>query len=176
MEHAIDSEGVEIGSSSIPAVDLRAHRAGFIAGAIALVAFLGALKDVGALLAPRGTGQFVWGFLILRYSSIERVWFGYLFTGYAAWLATFPHLVLYAVSIYGLIGLRRWGWYIVFAYLLYIPLSEWAYMFLYPLGYLTGRPYPEPILRTEWLFLFIGLPLELGVAGLLWWYRDLFVR
>jgi len=177
MEHTtVDSGRAEMEPSSGPAVDLRAHRAGFIAGAIALVAFLGALKDVSALLAPRGTGQFIWGFVILRYSSLERVWFGYRFTGYAAWLATIPHLALYAASIYGLIGLRRWGWYLAFAYLLYIPLSEWVFMFLYPLGYLTGRPYPESILRAEWFYLLTGLPLELGIAGLLWWYRDLFVR
>ena len=37
MEHTIDSERAEIGPSSKPVVDLRAHRAGFIAGAIALI-------------------------------------------------------------------------------------------------------------------------------------------
>jgi hypothetical protein len=176
MEPTVDLDRVGAETPSEPAVDIRVYRAGFIAGAIALIALLGVIKDLGAILAPGGSGQFVWGFLVLRYSSLERVWFGYLFTGYAAWLATFPHLVLYAASIYSLMGLRRWGWYLVFAYMLYIPLSEWVYMFLYPLGYLTSRPYPEPILRTEWLFLLIGLPLELSVVGLLWWYRGLFVR
>ena len=176
MDPSIDSDQVGVEPPSKPAVDIHVYRAGVIAGAVGLIAFLGVIKDLGAILAPGGSGQFVWGFLMLRYSSLERVWFGYRFTGYTAWLATFPHLGLYAASIYGLIGLRRWGWYLVFAYLLYIPLSEWAYMFFYPLGYLTGRPYPEPILYTEWLFLLIGIPLELTAARLLWWYRDLFVR
>lgn len=104
MEHAVNSERAGIQLPSRPAVDIRVYRAGFIAGAVALTALLGVIKDLGAIFAPGGSGQFVWGFLILRYSSLERVWFGYLFTGYAAWLATFPHLVLYAASIYGLMG------------------------------------------------------------------------
>jgi hypothetical protein len=174
MEPTVNAERVEAELPVKPEVDVRVYRAGFIAGAVALVAFLGVVKDVHAILG--GKGHVIWGFLILRYSSLERVWFGYVFNGYAAWLATFPHLLLYAASLYGLFRRKRWGWYLVFFYVLYVPLSEWVFMFLYPLGYLTGRPYPGPIIRSEWIFLLLGLPMELGVAGLLWWYRDLFVR
>lgn len=49
-------------------------------------------------------------------------------------------------------------------------------MFFYPLGYLTGMVYPDPILHGEWFFLLISLPLELSAAWLLWRYRNLFVR
>jgi hypothetical protein len=159
-----------------PAVDMRAYRAGVIAGVLSFIAFLGVVKDLNALLDPTRRGEVAWGFLMVRYSSMQRVWFGYRLTGQEAWLATIPHLVLYSAGIYGLVGLKRWGWYLLFAYLLYIPLSEWTYMFLYPLGYLTGEPYPEPIVRGEWFFLLISFPLELFAAWLLWRYRDLFVR
>lgn len=47
-------------------------------------------------------------------------------------------------------------------------------MLLYPLGYLTGQPYPEPLMRGEWFFLLVSFPLELLAVWLLWWYRDLF--
>lgn len=157
-------------------IDVRAYRAGVVAGILTLIAFLGVIKDLNALLDPGGRGEVAWGFVMVRYTSLQRVWFGYRLTGHAAWLATFPHLVLYAAGIYGLIGLKRWGWYLLFAYLLYIPLSEWTYMFFYPLGYLTGRPYPEPVARAEWFFLLVSFPLELLAAWLLWRYRDLFVR
>ncbi len=63
--------------------------------------------------------------------------FGYRFFGLEALLATFFHLVLYAVGTYGLIGLRRWAW-LVFLYVLYVPLSECIFLFLYGLGYLTN--------------------------------------
>lgn len=109
---------------SLPAVDLRLYRAGLIVGVLSSIAFLGVLKDLAAVLNPAGRGEVVWGFLMLRYTSLQRVWFGYRLTGQAAWLATFPHLIVYAVSIYGLVGLKRWGWYVAFVYLLYIPLSD----------------------------------------------------
>lgn len=159
-----------------PAVDMRVYRAGVLAGVLSFIAFLGVVKDLNVILHPGERGQVAWGFLMLRYTSLQRVWFGYRFTGHAAWLATFPHLVLYAAVMYGLIGLHRWAWYLLFAYLLYVPLSEWTYMFLYPLGYLTGRPYPEPLVEAEGFFLLISLPLEFLALCLLWWYRDLFVR
>ena len=173
-----DAMSAPLGGGPLPklAIDLHVYHAGVLAGVVAFIAFLGVIKDLNAILDPGGRGEVAWGFLMLRYSSLQRVWFGYRFTGHTAWLVTFPHLVLYAASMYGLIGLRRWGWYLLFSYLLYISLSEWTYMFFYPLGYLTGQPYPEPIVRSEWLFLLISFPLELLTAGLLWWYRDVFVR
>lgn len=162
------------GSATTDAADPRSYRAGLIAGAVVFVALLGFIKDLYALLDPAGRGEMAWGFLMLRYSSLQRVWLGYKFTGDAAWFATFPHLALYTAAIYGIIRRRRWCWYLLFGYLLYIPLSQSIYMLLYPLGYLTGRPMPEEIIRGEWLFLAISVPLELAVAAVLWRYGDLF--
>ena len=157
-------------------IETRAYRAGLVAGAVALVAALGAVKDLYALLKPSGRGQLILGFLMLRYTRLERVWFGYRFTGQAALLATIPHLLIYAAAVYGLMTRRRWGWYLVFAYVLYIPISEAIFAFFYPLGWLTGRPYDQSVVRAEWFFIAVSLPLELLTVGLLWRYRDLFVR
>jgi len=154
--------------------DPRSYRAGIVAGTLAFIAFLGFVKDVYALLDVNGRGEMAWGFVMLRYSSLQRVWFGYKLTGDGAWYATFPHLALYAAAIYGLLLRRGWGWWLVFAYLLYVPVSQSIYMFLYPLGHLTGQPLPEGFVRGEWLFLAISVPLELGLAGWLWRYRDVF--
>jgi len=163
-------------SQFVDEVETRAYRAGLVAGALALVALLGAVKDLYALLKPSGRGQLILGFLMLRYSRLERVWFGYRFTGQAALLATIPHLLLYAAGAYGLITRRRWGWYLLFAYVLYIPLSELAFAALYPMGYLANHPYDQSAVRAEWFFIAVGLPLEVLALGLLWRYRDLFVR
>ena len=176
MEHETDAEPMQAGAATTPGVDMRTYRAGVIAGVLSFIAFLGAVKDLNALLNPGSRGEVAWGFLMVRYTSLQRVWFGYRFTDHAAWLATIPHLILYAAAVYGLIGLKRWGWYLLFGYVLYIPLSEWLYMFFYPLGYLTGMAYPDPILHGEWFFLLISLPLELSAAWLLWRYHNLFVR
>jgi len=159
--------------ASAPA-DPRSYRAGLLAGALAFVAFLGFVKDVYALLDVHGRGEMAWGFVMLRYSSLQRVWLGYKLMGEAAWYATFPHLVLYAAAIYGLVLRCGWGWLLVFIYLLYVPVSQVIYMLLYPLGYLTGQPLTEGFVRGEWLFLAISVPLELGLAGLMWRYRDVF--
>lgn len=152
------------------------YRAGLVAGAITLIALLGVVKDLYALLKPSGRGQLIFGFLILRYTRLERVWFGYRFTGKDALLATIPHLLIYAAVAYGLITRRRWGWMLTFAYVLYIPLSEFAFAILYPLGYLTRQPYAQSVMRAEWFFIAVSLPLELLTVWLLWRYRDLFWR
>ena len=157
-------------------IETRAYRAGLVAGAVALVAALGAVKDLYALLKPSGRGQLILGFLMLRYTRLERVWLGYRFTGQAALLATIPHLLIYVAAVYGLMTRRRWGWYLVFAYVLYIPISEAIFAFFYPLGWLTGHPHDQSVVRAEWFFIAVSLPLELLTAGLLWRYRDLFVR
>jgi hypothetical protein len=163
-------------SQLVEEIEIRAYRAGLVAGAVTLVAVLGAVKDLYALLKPSGRGQLILGFLMLRYTRLERVWFGYHFTGQAALLATIPHLLIYAAAAYGLVTRRRWGWYLVFAYVLYIPLSEATFAFLYPLGWLAGHPHDQSVVRAEWFFIAVSLPLELFTVGLLWWYRDLFVR
>ena len=161
---------------TVPVIDLHVYRAGVVAGVLTFLAFVGVVKDIAVLLSPGERGELTWGFLSVRYTSLSRVWFGYRFVGETAWLAAAPHLLLYGVSMVGLAGARRWGWYVAFAYVLYIPLSEWTYMFLYPLGYLSGQPYPDPIRWSEWVFLMISFPLEVLAAGVLWWYRDVFVR
>jgi hypothetical protein len=40
-------------------------------------------------------------------------------------------------------------------------------MFFYPLGLLTGRPYPAAWANEEWKFLEVSTPLELTTAALL---------
>lgn len=154
--------------------DLRGYRAGVLAGILAFIAFLGCVKDVYALLDASGRGQMAWGFLMLRYSSLQRVWFGYKFTGNAAWYAVFPHLALYAAAAYGLVARRGWVVWLLFVYLIYVPISQLLYMVFYPLGFVSGQPFPVEIVRGEWLFLAISVPLELGAAALIWRYRDVF--
>ena len=154
----------------------RGYRAGVFAGILTFIAFLGCVKDIYALLDPAGRGQMAWGFLMLRYSSLQRVWFGYKFTGDAAWYAVFPHLALYAAAVYGLVARRRWCTWLLFAYLIYVPISQIIYMALYPFGWATGTPLPPEFVRGEWLFLAISVPLELGAAALVWRYRDVFTR
>jgi hypothetical protein len=85
-------------------------------------------------------------------------------------------VAIYGAAILGLLGLKRCGWWLVFLYLAYVPLSEWSFMFIYPLGYLTGDPYPAVWANEEWKFLEVSTPLELSRLALLWWYRDVFVR
>jgi len=176
VEQLVSQDRLEQVPQAAATTDWRAYHAGMVAGALTLICLLGLVKDLYAVLKTGGRGQLILGFLMIRYSSVERVWFGYRFTGTAAWLATFPHLVLYATAIYGLIRLRRWAWYLLFAYVLYIPISEGTFAFLYPLGYLTNHPYDASVVRAEWFFILVSLPLELLAAGLLWRYRDLFVR
>jgi hypothetical protein len=158
------------------AVDLRSFRAGVVAGGLVLIAVLGAVKDLYALLKPNGRGQLILGFLMLRYTSAERVWFGYRFTGDAAWFAAIPHVVIYAAAAVGLVGLRRWGWWLLFTYVVYIPVSEGIFALLYPFGYLTNHPYDASLVRAEWFFILVSLPLELLALVLLWRYKKFFVR
>jgi len=89
--------------------DIRVFRAGVIAGGLAFIAFLGAVKDIGAVLSPGERGDLTLSFLSVRYTSLSRVWFGYRFVGEEAWKAAFPHLILYAAAMVGLSGMRRWG-------------------------------------------------------------------
>ena len=166
----------QVTSPPPPPMDLRAYRAGLIFGAITLVMLLGVIKDVWALYKPSGHGQLLFGFLTLRYSSAERVWFGWRFSGAEAWFATVPHVVLYTAGAYGLITLRRWGWYLLFIYLLYIPLSEALFVLFYPFGYVTGLPYPIQIFWAHVPYLITLVVLVVLSAWMLWRYRDLFVR
>jgi len=154
----------------------RAYQAGLIAGAVTLVALLGVVKDLFAVLKPSGRGQLVFGFLMLRYTRLERVWFGYRFTGQKALLVTVLHLLIYAAMAYGLITRRHWGWVLTFAYVLSTLLSELTLAVLYPLGYLIRQPYAQSVMRAEWFFIAVSLPLELLTMWLLWRYRDLFWR
>jgi hypothetical protein len=89
-------------------VDAHVFRAGVLAGVLAFVAFVGVFKDVYALVEPGRRRELAWGFLMVRYTSLERVWFGYKLTGDAAWYATLPHVAIYGAAIIGLVGLRRW--------------------------------------------------------------------
>lgn len=159
-----------------PAFDTRAYRAGLIFGAVTLIMALGVIKDVWALLKPSGQGQLLFGWLMIRYSSLQRVWFGYNFSGVSAWYATIPHVILYAVGIYGLVTRRRWGWVLVSVYLLYIPLSEVLYAIIASFGYF-GRPViPAEILWAHLPYFVILASLVGLVEWGLWRWRDIFVR
>ena len=83
-----DTMSAPLGGGPLPklAIDLHVYHAGVLAGVVAFIAFLGVIKDLNAILDPGGRGEVAWGFLMLRYSSLQRVWFGYRFTGHTAWL------------------------------------------------------------------------------------------
>ena len=65
-------------------LDYRSYCIGLLFGALTLVLLLGVLKDGWALVKPSGRGQLIFGFLMVRYTSLERVWLGYRFCGSAA--------------------------------------------------------------------------------------------
>jgi hypothetical protein len=156
--------------------DARSYHAGLVFGAVTLVMALGVMKDAWALLKPSGEGVLVFGFLMVRYSSLYRVWFGYAFTGAAAWYATIPHVVLYGAGIYGLTTRRRWGWMLLSMYLLYIPLSEALYAVFGGFGYL-GRPViPAEILWAHVPYYIVLVVLVGLVEWRLWRCRDIFVH
>ena len=158
------------------AFDARIYNAGLVFGAVTLVMLLGVIKDVWALLKPSGQGQLVFGFLMIRYSSLDRVWFGYSLTGTAAWYATIPHVVLYTAGIYGLVTRRRWGWVLISVYLLYVPLSEALYALFARFGYL-GRPViPAEVLWAHVPYYIILVVLVSLVEWRLWKYRGIFVH
>ena len=155
--------------------DARSYHAGLVFGAVTLIMVLGVIKDLWALLKPSGEGILVFGFLMIRYSSLSRVWLGYSLTGPAAWYATIPHVALYAIGAYGLITRRRWGRALVSAYLLYILLSEALYALLGGFGYLNRPVIPAEMLWAHIpyyvvLFILVGL-----VEWSLWKCRDIFV-
>jgi hypothetical protein len=156
--------------------DARNYRAGLVFGAITLVMALGVIKDVWALVKPSGEGLLVFGFLMVRYSSLYRVWFGYALTGTAAWYATILHVILYGAGTYGLIMRRRWGWMLLSIYLLYIPVSEALYALIGGFGYF-GRPViPAEILWAHVPY-YLVLVLLIGlVEWTLWKCRDVFVH
>lgn len=157
-----------------PQVDLRSFRAGGVIGVLAFIILLGAMKDAAALLTPGGRGALTWGYLMVRYSSLQRVWFGYRFSQDLAWYMTIPHAVLYAVAAYGLWMLRRWAWYLVFGYLFYVPISSTIFMVLYPFGYLTGVPYEGRFFADETIFYVGSLFFVAGAIWMLFRYREFF--
>ena len=145
--------------------DQRAFRFGTVIGGLALIASLGAFKNFMALCSGERDGYVLFGFLALQYSA-SQVWFGYAFTGLAGQLLRIPHILLYGAAAYGLWTRRKWAWYLVFGYLLYIVLSLSMFTALYPWGMLTGQPYPYPYLFSETRFFFESFFL----IALLEWY------
>jgi hypothetical protein len=158
------------------AFDARAYHAGLVFGAVALVMLLGVIKDVWALLKPSGEGILVFGYLMIRYSSVYRVWFGHALTGTAAWYGTIPHVFLYAAGIYGLITRRRWGLMLISVYLLYIVLSEALYALLGSFGYLDRPAIPPEILWAHVPYYMVLASLIGLIEWSLWKCRDIFVR
>ena len=153
--------------------DHRAFRLGTVLGGLALLAALGAFKNFMAMFSGEHEGYVLFGFLALQYSA-SQVWFGYAFKGLTAQLLRIPHILLYSAAAYGLWTRRKWAWYLVFGYLLYIVLSLGVYTLLYPWGWLTGQPFPQPYLSSETRFFFESLFIISGIEWYLYRRRDLF--
>jgi len=150
-----------------------AFRFGTVLGGLALLTALGAFKNFTALFSGERKGYVSFGFLALRYSS-SQVWFGYAFTGSTGQLLHIPHILLYTAATYGLWFRRRWSWYLLFSYLIYIVLSLGVYTLFYPWGFLTGQQFPEPYLSSELRFFFESLVIIIGIEWYLYWCRNLF--
>jgi hypothetical protein len=153
--------------------DHNAFRLGTVLGGLALLAALGAFKNFMALFSGEREGYVLFGFLALQYSA-SQVWFGYAFSGLTAQLLRIPHILLYSAAAYGLWTRCKWAWYLVFGYLLYIVLSLGVYTLLYPWGWLTGQPYPQPYLASETRFFFESLFIIAGIECYFYRRRDLF--
>jgi hypothetical protein len=174
--HPLLAEGPTTGNPNTTSVfDARIYNAGLVFGGVTLVILLGVIKDVWALLKPSGQGQLAFGFLMLRYSSHYRVWFGYALTDTAAWYATIPHVALYTAAIYSLVTRRRWGWVLLSVYLLYIPLSEILYVLLPRFGYGDQPVIPAGMLWAHVPYFIILVVLVGLVEWRVWKYRDIFV-
>jgi hypothetical protein len=172
-----EPEHAHSGASDAPfAFDARSYNAGLVFGAVASVMVLGVVKDVWALLKPSGEGLLVFGFLMIRYSSLYRVWFGYAFTGAAAWYATVPHVLLYGAGLYGLITRRRWAWMLLSVYLLYILVSEALYAFFGGFGYLDRPVIPAEILWAHIPYYVVLVVLVGLVERSLWKCRSIFIN
>jgi hypothetical protein len=156
--------------------DFAGYQAGLVFGAVSLVMTLGVIKDVWALLKPSGEGILVFGFLMVRYSSVYRVWLGYPLTGAAAWYATIPHVILYGAGVFGLVTRRRWAWALVSAYLLYIPLSEAVYAIVVGFGLFGRAIVPGEILWAHIPYYLALVVLIALIEWRLWKWRDIFVR
>jgi hypothetical protein len=152
----------------------RTFYAGVLAGIVAFVSLLGAFKDLYALADPAHEGEFAWGYVMLRYTCRSRVWFGYRFTGDAAWWATWPHVAIYGAIAVGLLRRARWACLAVVGYLAYVVASQTVFTLFYPYGWLTGRPYPTAYAREELEFLVISAPFEFVAAFLFWRLRGAF--
>src|SRR5712692_3542013 len=161
---------MDAGQSSF---DHRAFRLGTVLGGLGLIAVLGAFKNFMALFSGEREGYVLFGFLALQYSA-SQVWFGYAFSGLTAQLLRIPHILLYSAAAYGLWTCRKWAWYLVFGYLLYIVFSLGVYTLLYPWGWLTGQPFPRPYLASETRFFFESLFIIGGIEWYLYRRRDLF--
>jgi len=153
--------------------DQHAFRAGTVAGGLALIAALGAFKNFMALFSGEREGYVLFGFLALQYSA-SQVWFGYAFNGLTGQLLRIPHILLYSAAAYGLWARRKWAWYLLVGYLLYVVVSLAVFTLLYPWGLLTGEPYPQPYRASETRFFFEALAIIVVIEWFLYRQHDVF--
>jgi hypothetical protein len=156
-----------------PPFDQRAFRAGTVAGGLALIAALGAFKNLMAMFSGEREGYVLFGFLALQYSAAQ-VWFGYAFSGLTGQLLRIPHILLYSAAAYGLWTRRKWAWYLIVSYLLYVIVSLAIFTLLYPWGFLTGESYPEPYRTSETRFFFEALAIIVVLEWFLYRQREVF--
>ncbi len=153
--------------------DQRTFRAGTVAGGLALIAALGAFKNFMAMFSGERDGYVLFGFLALQYSA-SQVWFGYAFSGLTGQFLRVPHILLYSAAAYGLWTRRKWAWYLIAGYLVYAMVSLAIFTLLYPWGFLTDNPYPEPYRTSETRFFFEALAITIALEWILYRQRDVF--
>ncbi|MEM7409583.1 MAG: SDR family NAD(P)-dependent oxidoreductase [Myxococcota bacterium] len=100
-----------------------------------------------------------WDFFVKPAAVDEEVWFGVMFTGWAAKLTTLAHWAIYAAGFYGFLRMRAWmfPWAAVYAGSVAIGMLvwPWAYRGSFLLGAVSFLPFAwltRELWRAEPLF------------------------
>jgi short-subunit dehydrogenase len=82
-----------------------------------------------------------WDIFVKPIAVDEEVWFGFLFTGWAAKLLAIPHWAVYAAGMIGFWGMRSWMWPWASVYVAQVALGMALWPILQrggPVGWITG--------------------------------------